>query len=413
MPIKKVSIFSLVLCAIQALSAPPPSPSAAKQYPIAKHVIPLYPPPLPIIGKFQADIRVGSQTLRAVLDTGSADTWFMQEDTKCLNLTLQSVSPQECGYGGARYTGSAFKPIPNTHMNITYGNGDLLNGPSGYIDLNFGGIAVPKQQISFPKFAAVGAEGNVSGLVGLAYPGETLSYHGSDPSKDILCNPNKLPINKTCNRDVYAPLLTTMFQEKLTKPIFAFALSRSTTSGGVLTIGGIPKLDAPHVNATHGVQATVPIEPLNVNGNKNLTWYLAGVESFVYPHSAKGAGAGQYIIDTGTTTLSVPAAEAEAINAAFDPPATYNKTLGYVVRCDAKVPPVGVQMGGKVFYLHPEDLRLDPGPGFDGYCLSAVQPLVSNVLPRILGDAWLKSVLAIFDVGESEMTFVSRMEYQV
>ena len=407
---KTASIFSVVLCAIQVSAAPPP---AAKQYPIAKHVIPLYPPPIPLVGKFSADIKVGGQTLRAVVDTGSSDTWFMQEDTKCLDVTLQPVSPQKCGYGGARYTGSAFKRIPNTHMNISYGNHDLLNGPSGYIDLNFGGIAVPKQQISLPRFAAVGPEGNLSGLVGLAYPGTTLSYHGSDPSKDIECDPNKLPINKTCNRDVYANLPTTIFQEKLTNPIFALALSRSPTSGGVLTIGGIPKLDAPHVNATHGVQVTVPNEPLHREGNKNLTWYLADVEGLVYPHARKGAGDGQYVVDSGSSTLSVPAADAEAINAAFDPPAMHNKTLGYYVRCDAKAPPLGVQIGGKVFYVNPKDLALDPGPGYDGWCLSAVQPLISNLLPRILGMAWLKSVVAIFDVGKSEMTFISRMEYQV
>ena len=61
-----------------------------------------------------------------------------------------------------------------------------------------GGLKIPKQEISSAKYAAVGEdpEGNITGIVGLAFPNTKAAYPGTDPSKDILCSGNL--INSNC-----------------------------------------------------------------------------------------------------------------------------------------------------------------------------------------------------------------------
>lgn len=70
-----------------------PSPQACSdRYSKAKHIVALYKTAPSGEGNFEADIIVGSQTIRAVLDTGSSNTWFLPGDYQCLNqTTLQPV----------------------------------------------------------------------------------------------------------------------------------------------------------------------------------------------------------------------------------------------------------------------------------------------------------------------------------
>ena len=82
----------------------------------------------------------------------------------------------------------------------------------------------------------------------------------------------------------------------------------------------------------------------------------------------------------------------------------------YVVWCNATAPELGVQTGGQVFYHNAADMVI-PVAGSDGVCLSAVQTSLTAVAFPILGTAFLKNVVAVFDVGKSEMTLMSRVYY--
>ena len=377
-------------------------------FPIADHTLGLYPPLSPLGGVFSADITVGSQTLRAGLDTGSSNTWFLTPSTNCTSIkTLKPVPLDQCGYAGPRYIPDAtFEKIADVNFNESYGNGQTINGPLGYTKLILGGLTIPKQEISAASYASVGGdpEGNVSGLIGLAYPALTTAFSGTDPSKDIICT-----TNSSCGPINYSPLTTTIFSSNLTKPIFAFALSRSVTSGGLMTIGGIPRLDDPYVNATNNVVATVPME--YYQNTTKFTFYLAGITGFQYPGAAPNAGQGQYIIDTGTSISVLPPADVKAINALFNPPAVLDPTIGlYAVPCNATAPQFGVNIGGQTFYLNPKDLVVSVQGG-NGTCASAIQASLATEALPILGFTFLQSVLAVFDVGKKEMTFMSRMNY--
>ena len=380
---------------------------AAHDYPIANHVVPLYPPLTEINGVFSADITIGSQTLRAGVDTGSADTWFLTPDTNCTAIgTLQPVTPDQCGYSGPRWIpDDTFKIIPDVNFNNSYGTTETINGPLGYTKLVLGGLEIPKQEIGAAAYASVGNdfEGNVSGLLGLAYPADTTAYPGEDPSQDTICQGNS-----SCGPVPYSPLIPTIFSNNLTKPLFAIALSRSSVSGGIMTLGGIPHIHDAYVNATDANVATVPIEPFT---NTTLTLnYFIGVESFQYTGAAANAGQGSYVVDTGTSAIILPTAEAEAVNALFNPPAVLNTTIGqYVVSCNATAPQFGVKIGGQVFYLNQQDMFIKYQ---DGFCFSAVQTSLAAFKLPILGAAFLRSVLAVFDVGKIEMTFMSRMYYE-
>ena len=409
-----ISFLSVCLSLVQSTAVPFPRCLEPK-FPVAAHVIPLYPPFTPSNGFFSADITVGFQTLRAALDTGSSDTWFLTQNANCTEIdTLQPVAPSECGFSGLRYTpDGTFEQDTNSHLNDSYGNTEQVTGPLGHTKLMFGGITIPKQAVGGATYASLGGNpaGNISGIIGLAYPSLTSAFPGTDPSKDTICTNKTDPT--TCGPIPYSPLLSTIFSSNLTAPLFAFALSRGTTTGGTMTIGGIPRLHEPHINVTASAApliATVPIEPY-ANAT-SLSFYTASSSGFHYPNSLPNAGQGQYLIDSGTYPNILPRSEADLINALFDPPATFNSTGGYYsVPCEAAAPPFGVELGGEIFYHNPKDMII-PVPGQSQLCLSAIQASTAAVFVPILGATFMKNVLAVFDVGNTEITFVSRMYYE-
>jgi hypothetical protein len=114
------------------------------------------------------------------------------------------------------------------------------------------------------------------------------------------------------------------------------------------------------------------------------------------------------IIDSGTSLLYFPDKIAQYIGSLFIPPARYNPdTNTYIVNCTAQAPRVGVRIGGQSYFLSEDDL-MDRGPGAvggqsvgagRGECAVAVQNALGGTL--VLGDAWLKNVMIVFDLGNA------------
>ena len=101
------------------------------------------------------------------------------------------------------------------------------------------------------------------------------------------------------------------------------------------------------------------------------------------------------------------------VNALYNPPAEYNPYVGaYEVDCNAKPPAISVRIGGVDLSINPADMILNTPGGYDSdtrKCITTIQPSSSSTL--ILGDAFLKSVVAVFDVGAAQMRFASRPYY--
>jgi hypothetical protein len=128
-------------------------------------------------------------------------------------------------------------------------------------------------------------------------------------------------------------------------------------------------------------------------------WWTVPIDAYVFPGSAVVPTNGTAILDTGTATNKLPAAVADAVNAAFDPPALYNAAYdAYIVPCNATAPTFSVSLGGVAFAMDPQDmiLSLDVTDA-DGteICVSSTQSSGANlhglfilcVLAHI-GDAW-------------------------
>src|ERR1700761_8442540 len=158
-----------VLLALGSDALPQAPKSCASRYPLAKHSIPLYRSTVPAFGNFEADITIGSQTVRTVLDTGSSDPWYMEQGVQCQNSSnLKPIPSNLCGFKGTRLRPSpSFQPN-DKHFNLTYGSGESVIATAGFDHIRFGGIEIPQQEIGLAKTASFNYDGNATGILGLA-----------------------------------------------------------------------------------------------------------------------------------------------------------------------------------------------------------------------------------------------------
>ena len=110
----------------------------------------------------------------------------------------------------------------------------------------------------------------------------------------------------------------------------------------------------------------------------------------------------QAVVDSGTTLIYLPNPVSNAINRIF---ATYDPTGGtWYADCNATAPSWDLIIGGQSFSIDPRDMIVENS---DGVCLSGVQDAFNGF--AILGDVFLKNVLAVFDVGNLEMRFAQKL----
>ena len=309
---------------------------------------------------------------------------------------------------------SSFSAIPDENFNITYADGEYLNGIVGYDSVTIANITVPKQEVGVVSLAAWDGDGVTSGLVGLAFPSITSAFSGTNATAD----------NFTLNQLPYPSIIDTIFEiDNLTAPEFSIALSRDMSNksyGGVIAIGGVPSLTDPTINASSTFVST-PFEILTyqfINPGMpayqfytiNVTDILFGPD-YIYDASLVSPFPEQFIVDSGTTLNYVPTDTAIAFNSLWDPPAYgYEETGIFFVDCTATPAPFAVVIDETVLQHNLLDLVSNEG---DDICVSGIQDSGSNVNgTNILGDVFLKNVLAVFDWGTYEMEFSAREYYE-
>ena len=365
--------------------------------------------------EFLAPITFGTQSFSAILDSGSSDTWLAETGFQCLNLTTGDLqSEAECDFGPLYSRSNTFTPISNENFNISYADGEFLTGTLGLEQVTLAGITVDNQEVAAVNFAAWEGDGVSSGLIGLAFPSITSAFSGTTPSLDT--NNTQVPYN---------PIFTNMYTEGNVAPMFSLALTRGTT-GGTFAIGGLPQSVAYTNNfATSPFQVlTMEDDVVPAAGTKpQYQFYTITIQGFeilgarytYYSHGANpnpaappdAPGNEQVIVDSGTSLLYVASEIAYVANELFSPPAQYDEQSGaYFVECDSITPTFGVNINGQTFFVNSQDLIVDAG---DGSCISGIQDAGEG--PGILGDVFLKNVLAVFDVGASQMRFAARENY--
>lgn len=384
---------------------------------------------------FLTGVEFGTESFQAVVDTGtspaetfggysanvdllgSSDTWLAGKGFQCVNVTTGADEPEsDCLFASTYTIEPPFKQIPDVNFNITYGDGEFLTGIFGIEPVTVAGITVKNQQVAVVDFAAWFGDGVSSGLIGFAFPSITSQYAGTNPALDTITN---IPYN---------PVFTNMYEEGHVAPLFSLAIERSslmsgTVPGGLLAIGGLPPVIFSPIFASAPFQLltmndadapapvpqyqfyTITTNGFYYEGSEHTHWSLPDFPNPFGPPT--NSSQVQVIVDSGTTLIYLPTGIADAINALFDPPAIYSDDEGaYVVDCNAKAPEFGIRIGAETFFINPEDLFLDNG---DGTCISGVDDAGDSL--SILGDVFLKNVLAVFDVGASEMRFAAREFY--
>lgn len=120
--------------------------------------------------EFATNITFGHQTFVSIVDTGSSDTWVVQNGFQCVNITTEAPLPEaECAFGPPLASDAGFSQIPNQNFNITYGDGEFLTGIVGFEDVTLAGIKV-RQEVALVDYAAWFGDSTTSGLTGFAYP---------------------------------------------------------------------------------------------------------------------------------------------------------------------------------------------------------------------------------------------------
>ena len=348
------------------------------------------------------DIVVGGEKFSVVIDTGSSDTWLAATGFNCLKGT-----EADCGIATTYVKTPTFKPVANENFAISYSDGELLTGSFGTEQVTVAGITVKNQQIALVTNANWNGDGVSSGVLGLSFPANTKAYSGTNPS-----------FNTAANQVNYNPFFTSAYTEGNVAPLFCIALSRKQ-DGGMLSIGGLPPV--PYVP----IFASTPFQVLTATstgskGHPEYTFYTITTNGFEYqsPKSNWNLGSWltyfgypndatqvQVLIDTGTTVNYLPQTTANEVNALFDPPATYDPQIGYyTVDCNAKAPEFGVRIGPEIFYVNPLDNIIRLGSSL---CITGIQA-TGRGGNSILGHVFLKNVLAVFDVGASQMRFAAR-----
>lgn len=352
--------------------------------------------------RYQSDVHVvdmvfGSQTFPLVVDTGSSETIIAGTGFQCLDQKGNNVSFSQCGLGNLYAPSSTFQLAPNETLATSFGGGDVVTGYVGTERVSMGGIEVT-QKIGVMTQGYWEIATGVSGLVGMAYPSLSYIYDGRPPP-----NLNESPQNVT-NLVLHNPLFWSMIASgKLPSNQFTMILDRAE-NGSSLTLGGIPSA---YANAKF---ASVPIIPQMdaIIGEDTLvnTLYRIPVSAVVVDGKANTTSYTTFV-DSGGKAISVDPTVALRALKAFDPPGQVIQGV-HVVNCTAKAPSLEITIGNGTFTIDPKDLVDNDAPGLpEGLCLSTIYP--SDVIGfTVLGNPFLRSVVAVYDVGTNQMHFTSK-----
>ncbi|XP_004710739.1 napsin-A [Echinops telfairi] len=303
------------------------------------------------------------QNFSVIFDTGSSNLWV--PSIRCHFLSLP------CWFHH-RFNAKASSSFQRngTKFAIHYGTG-RLSGILSEDKLTIGGVkgasVVFGEALWEPSLIFTFA--HFDGIFGLGFP--ILAVDGVRPPLDILVD-----------------------QGLVDKPIFSFYLNRNPeeADGGELVLGGSDP--AHYIPPLIYVPVTVPaywqIHMQSVKVGSGLTL------------CARGCAA---ILDTGTSLITGPTEEIQALNTAIG---SVPLRMGqYIIDCSKipSLPPISLLLGGVWFNLTGQDYVIQIARFGVHFCLSGFQAL--DIPPPvgpfwILGDVFLGSHVAVFDRGDTK-----------
>lgn len=270
-----------------------------------------------------------------------------------------------------------------TPWKIAYGDGSTVSGHLAIDRLEFSEIVVPNQLIGLADKESLSfLDDVVDGVFGLGFPSlSALVLDDSDPAAKVSGG----PISSTVLESI-------LNHELIPAPVFGVWLGGGDGHGsdanggdGEVVFGSIDSSrfegELTFLPITHPKFWQVPVEGLQMDGED------LDVQ-------------GDAIIDTGTTLLVFPMAQAKRINKAIG--ATSDPWQGYVLPCDSnKEGTLDFVMGGRTFVVWKRDLVREKVKGRKGWCYSAITATPGDVM--IFGDVFIRNNYCVFDVGHKSV----------
>lgn len=336
----------------------------------------------------------GNRNLNVVIDTGSSDLCVASSNFTCQVRTGQITDQAHCGFGAYVEPNFQEGQIKDEVYDIEYGL-PFIHGIVGYEDITLAGIEVRHQEVAIATKGFWDGDGVTAGLMGFGFPPLTSAF-----AKGSLHN-GTLIVEK------YFPWFFSAFRRGLIAPVFSLALLRSENDehAGQFALGGLPKLDfAPEFT-------TVPIKTYpQYPEYPRPPFYRIDIDGWVVDDVflPENGTRRTHLVDSGTPSILTSNHIAAEINKKYSPPGIFDLNhYQFQLPCNSTPPKVAVRIAGRDFFIDPRDLVEPVEQGNyknqTGFCVSAFQK--GYGADNLLGDAFLKNVVAVFDVGATEMRF--------
>ncbi|KAK7454309.1 hypothetical protein CaCOL14_005567 [Colletotrichum acutatum] len=332
---------------------------------------------------YLCEVSIGTppQKFKLDFDTGSSDLWVFSTE-------LSSATQKGHNIFDASKS-STYKKLDGKTWKISYGDGSSASGDVGTDNLVLGGLTVENQAIeSASQLADQFSQGSGDGLLGLAF-GSINTVMRDGNFRDPVATPVE---NMIAQQDIPkdAELFTSAF----------YSERDAAKPRSFYTFGWI---DTDLVSASGEDIHWTDID------NSQGFWMFESGSASVNGKAVTQSG-NKAIADTGTTLALVSDEVCDALYKAI-PGAKYDdQQQGYVFPTSTKaddLPEFKVAVGDKEFVIQKEDLAF--APASDGFWYGGVQSRGSNEFD-ILGDAFLKSIYAIWDQGNTRFGCVPKIE---
>lgn len=302
-----------------------------------------------------ANVNIGTAgAFKLLIDSGSADTWVAS--TECSDC---GDAHKELGSS----TSSTYK-TGSKNFSITYGTGSL-SGHTATDTLKIGGYSVKNKTLGVATKQSAdfsSSETPFDGLMGFA--NAKLASTGAPTPIDAL----------------YSKGL-------VSQPVMGYHLGRSAegkkSNDGEVTFGGVN-------SDKYTGDLTV------IDNFSTLGFWEAKFSQVSFGGKAiklTGSYTRSAILDTGTTLIVAPPADADALHAAI-PGAKSDGAGGYTIPCTTSKQ-VAFTIGGKTWKIDPRDMLFLPVDSNDltGECVSAISAgTVGTAGEWLFGAAFLKNV---------------------
>ncbi|KJA26380.1 hypothetical protein HYPSUDRAFT_36694 [Hypholoma sublateritium FD-334 SS-4] len=322
---------------------------------------------------YLATIQMGTppRDFLILMDSGSSDFWVGGENCQTVSTTSAADNVDNCGAHNFLGTASSSSFVDSGKVfNVTYGTGQV-GGTIITDDVTIANLTLPAHTFGAASTESIDFSGSATpfdGLMGLAQQG--LSQQGVPTPVESLFQANLIPAQIT-----------------------SFKISRlaDNLNDGEVTFGG---LDTSKFDST----TLATVDNVNTEG-----FWEGAIDSVSLNGADLGLSGRTAILDTGTTLMVLPAADAQTILSGVDG-AQSDGQGGFVVPCDTTAS-LALTFGGQEFTIEPTDFAIQPvgGAAANNLCTCGITSGdIGGATEWLVGDVFLKN--AYFSVDESKNT---------